>query len=235
MEHKIIEKLRRLLIEPTIEVDFTAFMFALVISFLTAGLISTLYKVFYENKATGAQIHRSFSLLGPSITALFIAVQFSLPLSLGLLGALSIIRFRTPVKEPEEVGFIMLLIASSVVCATFHFFLLGALLGVVTSGLVARRFTRIGAKFSGKRNDGILVFVLAGVDVSSAQKRIGDIVSALTGVQLQSISVTNEEIVIQYSFSGASSQSLSSLSDALKEFSELRRYNVFYNKQGVLF
>ena len=34
-------------------------------------------------------------------------------MSLGLLGALSIVRFRTPIKEPEEIGFLMVVIATS--------------------------------------------------------------------------------------------------------------------------
>ncbi len=41
--------------------------------------------------------------MGLSITAIFICIQFSLPLSLGLLGALSIVRFRTPVKELRAI------------------------------------------------------------------------------------------------------------------------------------
>ena len=49
--------------------------------------------------------------MAPSITALFISIQFSLPLSLGLLGALSIIRFRTPVKEAEELVYLFIAIA----------------------------------------------------------------------------------------------------------------------------
>jgi hypothetical protein len=39
---------------------------------------------------------------------------------LGLLGALSIVRFRTPIKEPEEIGFILLLIAFALSIATFN-------------------------------------------------------------------------------------------------------------------
>ena len=48
-----------------------------------------------------AKVHLTL-LIGPSVTLLFICVQLSLPLSLGLLGALSIVRFRVPIKEPEE-------------------------------------------------------------------------------------------------------------------------------------
>ncbi len=38
-------------------------------------------------------------------------VKASLALSLGLVGALSIVRFRTPVKEPEELAYLFLAIA----------------------------------------------------------------------------------------------------------------------------
>ena len=38
-------------------------------------------------------------------------VKSSLALSLGLVGALSIVRFRTPIKEPEELAYLFLAIA----------------------------------------------------------------------------------------------------------------------------
>ena len=113
-----LQKIAGFIRDPTVTIDTTAFVFALIISLLVSSGLAFLYRFFYEDRATGSQVHRSFVLLGPSITALFIAIQYSLPLSLGLLGALSIVRFRTPIKEPEEVGFIMLLVACSVVIAT---------------------------------------------------------------------------------------------------------------------
>ena len=77
-----------------------------------------MYNYFYGSENVGAGVQRSFLLMGPSITALFLGIQFSLPPSLGLLGALSIIRFRTPVKDPAEIGFVMLLIAAAIGSAT---------------------------------------------------------------------------------------------------------------------
>ena len=88
------------------------------------------YKVFYENSSNRG-LHNSFLIIGPTVTGIFLAIQFSLPLSLGLLGALSIIRFRTPVKDPEEVSYLLILIASSISCATFNFILQGIVLGLV--------------------------------------------------------------------------------------------------------
>ena len=89
-----------------------AFVALMAASLASSFVISYLYLYFFTNRATGSQIHRAFPLLGISITAIFVCIQFSLPLSLGLLGALSIVRFRTPIKEPEEIGFIMLVIAA---------------------------------------------------------------------------------------------------------------------------
>jgi len=102
------------------DIGIGAFIFVVSASLLSAFTISSLYTYFYSARATGSQVHRAFPLLSISITVIFITIQFSLPLSLGLLGALSIVRFRTPIKEPEEIGFIMLVVASSLSCATFN-------------------------------------------------------------------------------------------------------------------
>lgn len=68
-------------------------------------------------------VHRSISLSGKfhigtvipmlaCVTFLVImVVKSSLALSLGLVGALSVIRFRTPIKEPEELAYLFLAIA----------------------------------------------------------------------------------------------------------------------------
>jgi hypothetical protein len=85
-----------------------AFLMLMAISLLSSLFIAYLYLHFYSSRATGSQVHRAFPLLGISVTSIFVTIQFSLPLSLGLLGALSIVRFRTPIKEPEEIGFMML-------------------------------------------------------------------------------------------------------------------------------
>ena len=68
-------------------------------------------------------ISRSYSLTGKShigsilpilsavVFLVILVVKSSLALSLGLVGALSIVRFRTPIKEPEELVYLFLAIA----------------------------------------------------------------------------------------------------------------------------
>ena len=73
----IIDNIVKVIRDPGVQVDMSGFIFALIVSAIVGAIVSALYQVFYENRATGAQIHRCFLLMSPSITALFIAIQFS--------------------------------------------------------------------------------------------------------------------------------------------------------------
>src|SRR5918996_5561260 len=136
-----------------------AFLMLMAVSLLGSLFIGYLYVHFYSNRATGSQVHRAFPLLGISITAIFIAIQFSLPLSLGLLGALSIVRFRTPIKEPEEIGFIMLVIAASLACATFKLAFVGLIFVVAIVALLIQSRSR---QFRSAMADGVIVITVQG-------------------------------------------------------------------------
>jgi hypothetical protein len=84
-------------------------------NFLMCVVMSFIVRDFY--------IKRSFSLTGKMhigsiipvlstvVFLVIIVVKSSLALSLGLVGALSIVRFRTPIKEPEELVYLFLAIA----------------------------------------------------------------------------------------------------------------------------
>jgi len=52
-----------------------------------------------------------FILLIPSMIMIITIIKSSIALSLGLVGALSIVRFRTPIKEPEELLYLFVAIA----------------------------------------------------------------------------------------------------------------------------
>ena len=137
------------------------FLVLLVASVLSSLVVTVLYQRFYSSRETGSEVYLSFPLLGLSVTAIFITIQFSLPLSLGLLGALSIVRFRTAIKAPEEIGFIMLLVACSLACATFNLLLLGMMLVVAWLTLVLRRFLPGGRSAEGSGEASLLLTVPA--------------------------------------------------------------------------
>lgn len=228
-----LRKIAELVRDPNVEIDTTTFVFALIVSLVVAFFLSLLYRVFYENRATGSQIHRSFVLLGPAITAIFLAIQWSLPLSLGLLGALSIIRFRTPVKEPEEVGFIMLLTACSVVTATFQLLLLATLLVVVTAGLAIKRL--VPAVKASSRKDGIVLISYAPGAAEDPFREIARLVeSTLPRARLESVTQSDGVANLQFSFCDLSSETVVRLRDDLREVADLRSVNLYFNKANSL-
>jgi len=77
--------------------------------------LSALAAWHYSRRARTKVLRRDLGLVLPviALTTLLVitVVKSSLALSLGLVGALSIVRFRTPIKEPEELAYIFLAIA----------------------------------------------------------------------------------------------------------------------------
>jgi hypothetical protein len=90
-----------------------------------------------------------FLALMPTMVLIITVVKSSLALSLGLVGALSIVRFRTPIKEPEELVYLFVAIAvglglgaNQVVPTSLAFFFVVAVL--VAAGILRRRRTTRG-------------------------------------------------------------------------------------------
>ncbi len=85
------------------------------ISLLTAAILGLLLGQAYIRFGTALsnrrQFARNFLLLTVTTTLIISIVKSSLALSLGLVGALSIVRFRAAIKDPEELAFLFLAIS----------------------------------------------------------------------------------------------------------------------------
>jgi hypothetical protein len=209
-----------------------AFLLLMAVSLLSSLFISYFYVHFYSNRATGSQVHRAFPLLGISITAIFVTIQFSLPLSLGLLGALSIVRFRTPIKEPEEIGFIMLVIATSIAVATFKLSFVGIIFVIALAALFGQSLTR---RFMGAEADGTIVISLPTNGKPADPAAITALLrKRLPKAKLESVSQTDRETVVSYNFQEISDSALSGLQAELNAAAGPSTYNVFFNRPGTL-
>ena len=68
------------------------------------GILSNIILVFFgENFLNSKHNKLTFSLLPPIATSITFAISGDIALSLGMVGALSIVRFRTPVRNPFEL------------------------------------------------------------------------------------------------------------------------------------
>ena len=94
-----------------IEIDLLVFASNLLIAFLLSYILSLVY-VKYSNSLSNKKIFsNNFYLITLTTTLIITVVKSSLALSLGLVGALSIVRFRAAIKEPEEIAYLFLCIA----------------------------------------------------------------------------------------------------------------------------
>ena len=94
--------------------EILLFVIALVLSVLFSYLLRYFYINFWNTIADKENISSNFVLLTLIITIIITVVKSSLALSLGLVGALSIVRFRTPIKDPEELIFLFIIFKVSV-------------------------------------------------------------------------------------------------------------------------
>lgn len=172
---------------------------ALVVSLLASFAAAGMYRVFYESRGTGSQVSRAFPLLGLAVTTLFVCIQVSIPLSLGLMGSLSIIRFRTPIKEPEEVGFILLVIAASVAAATYNFAFLVILYALALLSLILMRRARFAGIF---KRDGLLILSVPLQAAGSMEALAGILGRHVRRHSVQHVSQHGETANIQVTFAG---------------------------------
>jgi hypothetical protein len=88
-----------------------ALLISLAIGVVYAVIIRWHFKRFGSTLSNREDFARVFPFVLLTTILIITVVKSSLALSLGLIGALSIVRFRTPVKEPEELAYLFLSIA----------------------------------------------------------------------------------------------------------------------------
>lgn len=212
-------------------IGLPTFIFILIISLVSSVFISYLYTTFYKSRSTGSKVHKAFPLVGISITAIFICIQFSLPLSLGLLGALSIVRFRTPIKEPEEIGFIMLVVATSLCCATFNLVFLGLILIVAVIALLVTTHSK--TIFKRKLNDGMMILSINKPEYEKEKIAIHKLLKEETSTgRIDSIVENEKDVVVTYSFINLDDQLIPEIQNKVKLISTSANLNIFYNYSG---
>jgi hypothetical protein len=166
---------------------------------LVASLVAyLLYQVFYGSRHIGAGVHRVFLVGGPAITMIFLVIQTSIPLGIGLLGALSFVRFRTPIKDPAEIGFLLLLIASSIGAATGNLVAMVILFVVATLALWLQRLISEGTGTSGR---GHLMISVDQPSFSGLEKGLSSFLEErLRGLSLETMSTIDGRVALHYQY-----------------------------------
>jgi hypothetical protein len=198
---------------------------AVVFSLLAAIVAYLMYQLFYGSRHIGAGVHRTFLIGGPAITVLFLGIQTSIPLSLGLLGALSFVRFRTPVKDPAEIGFLLLLIASSIGAATSNFLATTILFAVVFVALGIQWLTRNRITLFGR---GHLMISVDQPSFPALEKSLTSFLKErLRGLNLQTMSTLDDRVGLHYQYRRQSGFDWAAFTSELNQLAGAAKVEVF--------
>lgn len=195
------------------------------ISLLAAVAVYAMYQYFYGSKHIGAGVHRTFLIGGPAITMIFLVIQTSIPLGLGLLGALSFVRFRTPIKDPAEIGFLLLLIASSIGAATGNLIAVTILYAIVFLTLMGHRLTTNRITFSGM---GHLMISLDQPSFQALEEKLTAFLKErLRGLSMETMSTLDNRVGLHYQYRRQSNFDWSDFTNELNELAGTAKVEVF--------
>ena len=130
-----------LLASQNINISIDSFIISIFLSIFLGFLVQQFYIRFSTTLSNKSEFSKNFLILAATTTIVITIVKSSLALSLGLVGALSIVRFRAAIKEPEELVYLFLIIAIGLGCGAGQ--LIITTIGVVVILLLILFYSKI--------------------------------------------------------------------------------------------
>lgn len=163
---------------------------ALLLSFIVGLFIFYVYKRTYSGVMYSSSFGVTLIALTMITSLIILAVTSNIVLSLGMVGALSIVRFRTAIKEPSDIAFLFWSIAVGIVIAAGLIPL--ALFGSLMIGAVLLVFS------SRKTSDQPFILIVHYQDTDSEQEAYKFIEQEVKRLQIKSKSISNGLIEVNY-------------------------------------
>jgi hypothetical protein len=208
------------------QVELTTFLINLVLAAICAYILSLVYIHWGTSLSNRRKFASNFMLMTITTTFIILVVRSSVALSLGLVGALSIVRFRTAVKEPEELAYLFFAIGIGIGLGDNQrlITLLALAAGIVLLGLI-RLF---------RRPDADVNLHLTVASKNPEQVNIDGIMNALrpyvSKMKLLRFDETPESLEAGFLIEFRKSADLSQARDSLKVLSEKLEITFMDNK-----
>ena len=163
---------------------------ALVLAFLMGLFIFFIYKKSYSGVMYSASFGVTLIALSLITTILIMTVASNVVLSLGMVGALSIVRFRAAIKEPMDIAFLFWAIAVGIVLAAGLILL--AVAGSVFIGVVLLIFAQ-------KKTVDSPYILIVHCENGKIEKQTKEFVKAhVKRINVKSKSVTGGQVELNY-------------------------------------
>tara|TARA_B100001750_G_C15341416_1_gene512467 strand:+ start:207 stop:896 length:690 start_codon:yes stop_codon:yes gene_type:complete len=215
-----------------IQINLITFVEGLLLAAFLSLLIQITYIKFSNALSNKYDFSKNFIILGLTTTLVITIVKSSLALSLGLVGALSIVRFRAAIKEPEELVYLFLIIATGLGCGA------GQLKITLIGILVAITIIIIYSFFS-KKNNFIKEEVINSSIIFSkriSDKEINDIIKKINPfckfIKFVSLSSTEDQTTLNLDLGPKNFDQISKILDEIKK--QDNKVKVMFAKNNTL-
>jgi hypothetical protein len=207
-----LSQLLRMPAEANLEIP--SLLLNLALGVALGGLMRAQYVRFAGSLANRELFANNFIPIVLAVTLIISIVKASLALSLGLVGALSIVRFRTPIKEPEELVYLFLAIAVGLGLGagqTLATLLAFAFIFAVLTALAWRR------RDSGHQALYLEVELADAGAPDSLLRRLSELLRAsLEGVNLRRFDARGDALLASFSVSCGDGAAIGAASDAIR-------------------
>lgn len=106
-------------------ISFQQMFFNMAVALFIGVIIFVAYRFSYSGTVYSTRFNISLVMLTLITTTVMTVIGNNIALSLGMVGALSIVRFRTAVKDPRDTVFIFWAITVGICCGTASFLIAG--------------------------------------------------------------------------------------------------------------
>lgn len=118
------------------DLSTTKILTTLVITFAIAVYIFFVYKMVTKSAFYFKNFNVSMAIISVVTAGIILAMQSSIVISLGMVGALSIVRFRTAIKDPMDLLFLFWSIGTGIICGAGLYKVAIILAVLVTIGIL---------------------------------------------------------------------------------------------------
>ena len=119
----------------TTDISKMTILIIMLVAIIMGIYIFIVYRLAVNNEFYSKDFNRTVALIVVVTAAVVLALQSNSVISLGMVGALSIVRFRTAVKNPLDLLFLFWSISTGIICGTGLFLIALVLCVVMTGGL----------------------------------------------------------------------------------------------------
>ncbi len=215
-----------------VQIGLIPFLESIILATILCFLIQIVYIKFSNSLSNKYDFSKNFIVLGLATTLIITIVKSSLALSLGLVGALSIVRFRAAIKEPEELVYLFLVISTGLGCGAGQAKITA--IGIIASLLILIIFSIFWTKRKNFNQNLINTSITLNKRVSDTElDNLTKIISKhCEEVKFISLSSTNKESTICFDLVPKNFSSISKINSELKKSN--RDIKIIFARDNVL-